>query len=98
MAAPFGKSVTKHGGPETFSQSEWKQEISRKSLRLLCVSFECDSLSAEVWMESQEGTGIAGSSNFRIESFCQGWFLELGQEGTCQDILPVLIYFAVVVA
>lgn len=47
MVAPFGKSVTKHGGPGTFSQSEWKQE-TRKSLRLLCVSFECDSLSAEV--------------------------------------------------
>jgi hypothetical protein len=42
-----------HGGPGTFSQSEWKQE-TQKSLRLLCVSFECDSLSAEV-LERKEG-------------------------------------------
>lgn len=29
MAAPFGKSVTKHGGPGTFSQSEWMQETPK---------------------------------------------------------------------
>ena len=78
MAAPFGKSVTKHGGPGTFSQSELEAGELRRVCELPCVSFECDSLSAEMWRE--KGKEVAGSTKLNWWLFLAKGFWKLGQE------------------